>query len=202
MRKISAHYLYPVSALPVRYGTVVTDRRGVVRELLDPGGVMREESGTFFYSGILVPAFWVYLKAGDEAGGEGEIAAVRKVMGAAGCRGGVVAFRERVVQMDLYEEEVPEVESAVAAELQKRLVVVRKEGSGIPVEALFPLADVPLQQRREAFGRRLRALTLEAARVLGVEAAGCMAPGCRPGLVVLEMDFGEWRAKGTMNVDR
>jgi hypothetical protein len=202
MRKLSAHYLYPVSSAPVRYGTVVTDDRGVVQEILDPGGEMREVAGTIFYSGILVPAFWVYLESAEEAGGEEDVAAMWRVLGAAGCRGGIVAFRERIVQVDLLEKEVAEVESAVASELQKGLVVVRKEGGRIPMETLFPLADVPLQERREAFARRLRSLTLDAARLLGVTDGGCIAPGCRPGLVVLEMDFGEWRVKGRMNDDR
>jgi len=57
MRKLSAHYIFPVNRSPLKYGILVLDDNGRVAELIDTGGVLREESNLEFYPGILIPGF-------------------------------------------------------------------------------------------------------------------------------------------------
>jgi hypothetical protein len=57
MRKISAHYILPVSGSPLRNGIVMLDENGTILELKDTGGRLRETEKLEFYNGIITPGF-------------------------------------------------------------------------------------------------------------------------------------------------
>jgi hypothetical protein len=57
MRKIAASYIMPVSSPPLRNGIVVIDDDGIIREVIDTGGRLRESSNLEFYNGIITPGF-------------------------------------------------------------------------------------------------------------------------------------------------
>jgi len=54
MRKVAAHYVFPVSAPPIRNGLVTLSDEG---EILSLGEMQEEEEGVEFYSGVLIPGF-------------------------------------------------------------------------------------------------------------------------------------------------
>ncbi len=196
MRKRSAHYVFPVCRPPLRHGIVVTDEEGVIREVTDPGEEIREIARTVFYNGILVPGFVIFLQLPEaEVQGE-EIKRWRKALGKAGCRGAVVAGHDRIIRLDMFSGEETETEAVEAERLRERMVVITKEtGEGIGVEDLFPPHEEGTERGRILFEERLRALTLAGAEALEMKEAGCLAPGYRPGVVALEMDFERWKVK-------
>ena len=57
MRRISAHYVLPVSSPPLKHGIVVLDETGTVRDLIDTGGRLRETAKLEFYNGVITPGF-------------------------------------------------------------------------------------------------------------------------------------------------
>lgn len=57
MRKISAHYIYPVTSKPLKNGIVVVDDFGQINDLIDTKGNLKETAGLEFYNGIIVPGF-------------------------------------------------------------------------------------------------------------------------------------------------
>jgi aminodeoxyfutalosine deaminase len=57
IRKISAHYIYPIHTPPLKNGIVVIDNEGVIIDLIDTGGVLRESEKLEFYDGIITPGF-------------------------------------------------------------------------------------------------------------------------------------------------
>ena len=56
-RKIAATYIFPVNQPPIKNGIVVCNEDGKIIELIDNKGVLNEESGLEYYSGIIVPGF-------------------------------------------------------------------------------------------------------------------------------------------------
>ena len=192
MKRISAHYVFPVSSPPVRYGVVVTDGTGTITEVTDPGGAVREYAGTVFHNGVVVPGFIIFLKIAEDHNGE-EAARVRSMLGGVGCRAAVVAFRDRAYREDMVAGTQEVMDAARVAEAERKMVVIRKEaGEKFGVRDLFPepLGDIG------AFEERLRALTLKGAEALGMRRAGALVPGYRPGIVVLEVAFERWGVGG------
>ena len=57
MRRISAHYVFPVKEKPIRNGVVILDDQGYILGLENPGNSFSEKAQTEFYNGILVPGF-------------------------------------------------------------------------------------------------------------------------------------------------
>ena len=57
MRKISATYIFTGNRPPLKNGILVCQNDGTVAEITDTGGMLREEAGLEYYSGILVPGF-------------------------------------------------------------------------------------------------------------------------------------------------
>lgn len=57
MRKIAATYIFPCNGKPLKYGIIVCENDGTVVEIIDTSGVLSEQAGLEFYSGILVPDF-------------------------------------------------------------------------------------------------------------------------------------------------
>ena len=57
IRKISAHYVFPVSGAVMKYGIVVCRDDGEIQEVVNTGGMVREIASLEFYDGILVPGF-------------------------------------------------------------------------------------------------------------------------------------------------
>lgn len=57
MRRFSANYVFPLTQPPIRNGIVETDHDGLVVNIIDPGGDLRETSKMEFYNGVLVPGF-------------------------------------------------------------------------------------------------------------------------------------------------
>ncbi|OQY01758.1 MAG: hypothetical protein B6I20_07430 [Bacteroidetes bacterium 4572_117] len=56
-RKISAHYVFPISSAPIKNGIIELDDNGTILNIIDPGKELKEIAGLEFYSGILVPGF-------------------------------------------------------------------------------------------------------------------------------------------------
>ncbi|MBN2757768.1 MAG: amidohydrolase family protein, partial [Bacteroidales bacterium] len=57
IRKISAHYVFPVSSSPIKNGIIVIDENGKILDIENPKNNFVESSGLEFYNGILVPGF-------------------------------------------------------------------------------------------------------------------------------------------------
>ena len=57
MRKIAATYIFPGNGKPLKNGILVCENDGTVVEVIDTSGVLTEQAGLEFYSGILVPGF-------------------------------------------------------------------------------------------------------------------------------------------------
>ncbi|MDR2813785.1 MAG: amidohydrolase family protein [Prevotellaceae bacterium] len=57
MRKIAAHYIFPISAPPVRNGILTLSDDGEVLDLSASDSTLPESEGVEFYSGALVPGF-------------------------------------------------------------------------------------------------------------------------------------------------
>ncbi len=57
MRKISAHYVFPVTSRPLKNGILILDNNGEIIDIIDTYGQLREEASLEFYNGILVPGF-------------------------------------------------------------------------------------------------------------------------------------------------
>lgn len=57
MRKIAATYIFTGRHAPIKNGILVSDSDGTIVDLIDNQGVLKEEAGLEFYSGILVPGF-------------------------------------------------------------------------------------------------------------------------------------------------
>lgn len=57
IRKLSAHYVYPLSSSPVKYGILVVDSDKKTIEVIDRNKDFKEIASLEFYSGILVPGF-------------------------------------------------------------------------------------------------------------------------------------------------
>ncbi len=56
-RKISAHYIFPINAEPLKNGIIEVDDSGQILNVINPGEEIKELAGVEFYSGILVPGF-------------------------------------------------------------------------------------------------------------------------------------------------
>jgi cytosine/adenosine deaminase-related metal-dependent hydrolase len=56
-KKISAHYIFPISSVPIKKGIIELDDQGKIIRIIDPGKEQKERAGVEFYSGILVPGF-------------------------------------------------------------------------------------------------------------------------------------------------
>ncbi len=57
MRKIAANYIFPVAGPPLKNGIVTIDERGIIHDVTDTGGALREEASLEFYNGIITPGF-------------------------------------------------------------------------------------------------------------------------------------------------
>jgi hypothetical protein len=57
IRKISAHYVFPVSEPAVKFGIVVVNNLGEIVEVIDNQGIFKEAASVEFFDGILVPGF-------------------------------------------------------------------------------------------------------------------------------------------------
>jgi len=57
MRKISAHYIFPVSSEPIKNGIITINKNGEILDIENPNGNFKEIAGLEFYNGILVPGF-------------------------------------------------------------------------------------------------------------------------------------------------
>ena len=69
MRKISANRILPVSSPPLKNGIITVDGDGRIMDLLDTGGMLREEPGLEYYSGLIVPGFVIpWLRLNEVAG--------------------------------------------------------------------------------------------------------------------------------------
>jgi cytosine/adenosine deaminase-related metal-dependent hydrolase len=57
IRKISAHYIFPADASPLKLGIVVINDQGDIIDLIDTRGKLHETSDLEFYNGIITPGF-------------------------------------------------------------------------------------------------------------------------------------------------
>lgn len=57
LRYLSAHYVFPVTSPPLRYGILCVNDDGCVVDVIDTGGKLEEREKLEFYNGILVPGF-------------------------------------------------------------------------------------------------------------------------------------------------
>ena len=198
MQKVSAHYVFPVCRPPVRHGIVVTDEKGVILEVPDPGEEIREIARTVFFNGVLVPGFVIFLELEGEMLTEQLAGRWGQMLWETGCRAAVVAGEDRVLRMDLFTGEVREITPEETEKLREKMVVIRKKGDEMPdFRDLFPLQEGADDGRR-LFEERLTALTRTGAEALGVERAGCLAPGYRPGVVKVGVEFGKFEVRSLM----
>ncbi|HEY4786624.1 MAG TPA: amidohydrolase family protein [Bacteroidales bacterium] len=56
-RKISAHYIFPGNANPLKLGIVVIDDDGMILDLIDTSGKLPETEKLEFFNGIITPGF-------------------------------------------------------------------------------------------------------------------------------------------------
>lgn len=59
MRKIAATYVFPCNQPPIKNGIIHLDDAGIIREIVGTKGIIQEEAGLEYYSGILTPGFVV-----------------------------------------------------------------------------------------------------------------------------------------------
>jgi cytosine/adenosine deaminase-related metal-dependent hydrolase len=57
VRKIAAHYLFPLNRAPIKHGILTCTNEGTIIEISESNGNLTEQSGLEFYTGILVPGF-------------------------------------------------------------------------------------------------------------------------------------------------
>jgi len=57
MRYLSAQYIFPVSAPPLKYGIICVNDDGCIVDVIDTGGNLKDHEKLEFYDGILVPGF-------------------------------------------------------------------------------------------------------------------------------------------------
>lgn len=57
MRKISAHYIFPVNSTPIKNGIVIIDNTNKIVDIIETKGKLKETSGIEFYNGVIVPGF-------------------------------------------------------------------------------------------------------------------------------------------------
>lgn len=57
MRRLSAHYIFPVDGHPLKNGIVEVNDDGTILNVIDTFGKINETEGTEFYNGILIPGF-------------------------------------------------------------------------------------------------------------------------------------------------
>ncbi|MCD6366270.1 MAG: amidohydrolase family protein [Bacteroidales bacterium] len=57
MRRLSAHYIFPVDRPPLKNGIVEVDDNGTILNIIDTKGKNKETASTEFYNGILIPGF-------------------------------------------------------------------------------------------------------------------------------------------------
>ena len=57
MRRLSAHYIFPVDSPPIKNGIVEVDNDGTILNIIDTQGERKETANTEFYNGILIPGF-------------------------------------------------------------------------------------------------------------------------------------------------
>ena len=56
-RRISAHYIFPGHSAALKYGIIQFDSDGLILNLMDTGGTLKETAGLEFYTGIITPGF-------------------------------------------------------------------------------------------------------------------------------------------------
>ncbi len=56
-RKISAHYIFPGNAAPLKQGIIVVNDNGKILDLIDTSGKLPESEKLEFYDGIITPGF-------------------------------------------------------------------------------------------------------------------------------------------------
>jgi cytosine/adenosine deaminase-related metal-dependent hydrolase len=57
MRRFSAHYIFIGTGDVLKKGIITVNDEGIITELIDTGGDLKEEASVEFYNGILVPGF-------------------------------------------------------------------------------------------------------------------------------------------------
>lgn len=57
IRKISAHYVFPINRPPVKFGIICFSETGEIVEVIDNNGSFKEIASLEFFDGILVPGF-------------------------------------------------------------------------------------------------------------------------------------------------
>lgn len=55
MRKFSATYIIPGNQPPLKYGILICENDGTIIDLIDTGGVLKEQAGLEYHSGIIIP---------------------------------------------------------------------------------------------------------------------------------------------------
>ncbi len=55
MKKISAHYIFPFVSAPLKKGIIVINNEGIILEITDTGGQLRESDRLEFHNGIIIP---------------------------------------------------------------------------------------------------------------------------------------------------
>ncbi len=57
MRKISANYIFPVASKPLKNGVLIIDKEGLIVDLIDTNGKLKQDDDLELYNGAIVPGF-------------------------------------------------------------------------------------------------------------------------------------------------
>lgn len=66
IRKISAHYVFPINTPPVKFGIICYSETGEIVDIIDNKGSFKEMASLEFFDGILIPGLVSLLDETDQ----------------------------------------------------------------------------------------------------------------------------------------
>lgn len=203
MPRIAASLVCPVSSPPLKNAVVTLDQNGVVLSIEGGSARFRERAGVEFYSGILIPGMadvfcggressWLMTRGVRVAGRTG---IPREASALSGESQSPSQFywkgRQGVIEYRIFDDIADLQNSFQAGKTNGIYHATRMEG--MPVlgsGGKMEMIDLMFMLQEGKAGAGLPLLitmaTLNGARALGFQAAGCLVPGMQPGLNIIE----------------
>ncbi|GEM_PF-4524517 len=201
MRRIAAHYLFPVTRSPIRYGILELGESGRIHRVIDPRGDLVELPGMVFHSGLLVPGLidipdqeelaWLkaFLSRSSPDTGFAELRSTIKALPHSHQHSGL----KQVIDQEAILEKLKK-----AAQNQKQSPFNQGLNEGLN-EKQPPLEqfDEARNQEQSSFVQLLKGVTFEGARLLNMEQVmGSFQPGFKPGVnLVYPFDFSSFHLR-------